>query len=236
MERDGVLRALRVDAGRVVRTVNVQRHHVQRHDRHDDERQQVVQREEAVERRVVDGEAAPQPGDDRFADDRDGREQVGDDGGAPEAHLAPRQHVTHEGRRHHQQEDDHAQDPQQFARRLVGAVVHAAEDMDVDGDEEERRAVHVQVADQPALRHVTVDALDGVEGHQHVRRVVGREHDAGGDHEDQHHRGDRAEGPEIVEIPWRRERVIFLLDIREDRQAVIDPGDHLVIEDRRRAV
>jgi hypothetical protein len=65
---------------------------------------------------------------------------------------------------------------------------------------------------------------------------VHREHDAGGDLEDQHDREDAAEGPEVVEVPRRRERVIFLLDIREDRQAVIDPRDHLVVEDRRRAV
>ena len=166
MERHGVLRTLGVDAERVVRAVDVQRHDMQRHHADDDERQQVVQREEAVERRVVDREAAPQPGHDRLADHRDGREQVGDDGGAPEAHLAPRQHVAHERGRHHQQQDDDAQDPQQLARRLVGAVVHAAEDVDVDGDEEERRAVHVQVAHQPALRHVAHDALDRVEGHQ----------------------------------------------------------------------
>jgi hypothetical protein len=108
--------------------------------------------------------------------------------------------------------------------------------VDVDGDEEERGAVHVQVADQPALRHVAVDALDRVEGHQHMRGVVGREHDARGDHQHQHHRRDRAEIPEVVEIPGRREGVILLLEIREDRQAVIDPGDHLVVEDRRRAV
>jgi hypothetical protein len=85
-------------------------------------------------------------------------------------------------------------------------------------------------------KNVAHDALDRVKGHRHVRRVVGRQHHAGGDHEDQHHRGDRAEIPEVVEIPRRREVVILLLHIGEDRQAVIDPGDHLVVEDRRRAV
>ena len=50
-ERDGVLRPLDVDAERVVGLRGVQRHQMQEHQREDDERQQVVQREEAVQRR-----------------------------------------------------------------------------------------------------------------------------------------------------------------------------------------
>ena len=99
----------------------------------------------------------------------------------PEAHLAPGQHVAHEGGRHHQQVDDDAEDPQHLARRLVGAVVEAAEDVDVDGDEEHRGAVGVQVAQQPAVVHVAHDVLDRVEGHVDLRRVVHRQHDAGDD-------------------------------------------------------
>ena len=69
----------------------------------------------------------------------------------------------------------HAEDPEDLARRLVGAVVEAAEDVDVDGDEEHRGAVGVQVAQQPAVIHVAHDVLDGVEGQRGVRRVVHRQ-------------------------------------------------------------
>ncbi len=52
MERDRVLLGLRVDARRVVVAGGVERPHVQQNDAEDHERQQVVQREEAVQRRV----------------------------------------------------------------------------------------------------------------------------------------------------------------------------------------
>src|SRR3546814_1856401 len=76
MERDGFLRSLGVDAERVVRSVRVQRQDVDDDHADDDERQQVVQREEAVQRRIVDREAAPQPRHDRLADQRNRGEQV----------------------------------------------------------------------------------------------------------------------------------------------------------------
>ncbi len=135
----------------------------------DHERQQIVQREEAVQRRVVDRRAAAQPDQDRLADQRDGPDQVGDDLGAPVGHLAPRQDVAQEGRGDHQEEDHAAQDPDHLARRLVGAVVEAAQHVDVDGHEEHRRAVGVDVADQPAAVDVAHDALDRGEGHRRVR-------------------------------------------------------------------
>src|SRR5205085_9354296 len=43
------------------------------------------------------------------------------------------------------------------------------------------------------------DALDRGEGELGVGLVVHRQHDAGDDHQHQHHRGDRAEVPEIVD-------------------------------------
>ena len=67
MERHGVLRALHVDAERIVVARHVQRPDVQADDAGDHEGQQIVQREEAVQRRVADREAAPQPGRDRRA-------------------------------------------------------------------------------------------------------------------------------------------------------------------------
>ncbi|MOA32520.1 hypothetical protein D3C78_1537460 [compost metagenome] len=128
------------DADRVVLTGGVQGPEVQHHAAGDDERQQVVQREEAVQRGVVDRRAAAQPDQDRLADDRNGADQVGDDLSAPEGHLAPGQDVAQEGGGDHQEEDDAADDPDHFARRLVGAVVEAAQHVQVDDDEEHRCA------------------------------------------------------------------------------------------------
>ena len=195
---------------------------------HDDagnhERQQIVQRKEAVERRIVDGEAAEQQLLDPVADQRNGAEEAGDDGGAPEAHLAPGQHIAHEAGRHHQEVDDAAEDPQQLARRLVGAVIEAAEDVDVDGDEEERGAVGMHVAQQPARIHVAHDLLDRIEGEIGVGRIVHGQHDAGQDLRHQHDRQDAAEGPGIVQVARHRIGDEAVIDQARQRHAGVEPA------------
>ncbi len=169
------------------------------------EGQQIMQAEEAVERRVIDAESAPQPGDDGFTDERNGGEQVGDDGRTPVGHLPPGQHVAHESGRHHQQQENHADDPQQLARILVRTVVEPAKDVDIDHDEEHRGAVLVDVAQHPPVVHVAHDPLHAVEGELGVRGVVHREKDAGRDHDREIDHGQRAEIPEIIEVPGSRE-------------------------------
>ncbi len=165
-----------------------------------------------------------------LADQGDRREQVGDDGGTPEAHLAPGQHIAHEGGGHHQNEDDDAEQPQQLARRLVGAVIEPAEDVQIDDDEEHRRPVHVQIADQPAVIHVAHDVLDGIEGHGGFRRVVHGQHDAGDDHHHQHEAGQRAEAPHVVQVARRRVLVQLVIEIAEHRQPMVDPADDRILE------
>ena len=119
MERDDILFTLGVDTDRVVRSMYVQRPDMHHHDTDDHERHQVMQAEEAGQGRVIDRKTAPEQRHDIVTNQWNGREQVGDNGRAPEAHLAPRQHVAHECGRHHQQHDDNAQDPQNLARRFV---------------------------------------------------------------------------------------------------------------------
>ena len=105
MEGEGVLRPLHVDAERVVVARHVQRPDVQPDHAGDDERQEIVQREEAVQRGVADRETAPQPGGNRRAQMRNDlvqrAEQRGDDCGAPERHLPPGQHIAEERGAHH---------------------------------------------------------------------------------------------------------------------------------------
>ncbi len=182
-----------------------------------------MQRVEAVQRRIADRVAAPQPGHDRFAHHGDRREQVGDDGRRPEAHLAPGQHVAHEAGHDHEQQQDHAKDPQHLARLLVGAVVHAAEHMDVGRQEEHRGAVGVHVAQQPAVVHVAHDAFDRVEGEVDMRRVVHRQHDAGDDLHAQHEGEDAAEGPPVIQIARSRIGDERRIDEPGDRQPALQP-------------
>ncbi len=89
VERHRVLLSLHVDAERVVVARNVQRPNVKADDTENDEGDQVVQREEALQRRVVDAKAAPKPFGNAVADHRDGAENVGDDGRAPRSSSGP---------------------------------------------------------------------------------------------------------------------------------------------------
>src|SRR3546814_11678186 len=68
--------------------------------------------EETVQRCIAGCETTKQPGLDRLTHDRNSTEKTGNHLGAPEAHLTPGKHLTHEGRSHHEQEDNQAKQPQ----------------------------------------------------------------------------------------------------------------------------
>ena len=115
---------------------DVRRHQAEQHQRHGDD----VEAEEAVQGRVADDIVAADQQRQVRADEGHGREQVDDHLRAPVAHLAPGQQVAHEGLGHQAQEDPAAEQPDQLARLPVRAVDQAAEHVQVDDDEERRRA------------------------------------------------------------------------------------------------
>ncbi len=78
-----------------------------------------MQRVESIECGIANPKPAQQPGDNTVTNDWDSREQIGNHGGTPEAHLAPGQGVAKEGSRHHQNENEDTHHPKQFSRRLV---------------------------------------------------------------------------------------------------------------------
>ena len=142
---------------------------------------------------------------------------------AQKAHLAPGQHVAHEAGRHHQQEQNDAEDPQHLARLLVGAVIHATGDVGVNGGKEERRAVGMQVAQQPAVIDVAHDRFDGDEGEIDMRRVMHRQHDAGDDLHAEHEGQNAAERPPIVQVARGRIGDEGGVDEAHDRQPPLEP-------------
>ena len=157
-----------------------------------------------------------------------GREQVDDHLRAPVAHLAPRQQVAHEGLGHQAQEDAAAEQPDQLARLAVAAVDHAAEHVQVDDDEERRRAGGVHVAHQPAPGHVAHDVLDRLERLGGVGLVVHRQEDAGEDLHHQHQQRERAEDVPEVEVLRRVVlRHVLLVELGQ-REAVVDPVQQLL--------
>src|SRR5208283_5486575 len=139
--------------------------------RNNDEGQEIVQRIEAVQRRIADGKAAPQKRYDSRPDDRNCREQVGDDRGGPIAHLSPRQDISHKSRGDQQQQDDDPENPEQLARGLVRSVIKAAEQMDIDDSEKHRPAVHMDIANEPAIVHIAHYSLNRIKSEIGTRRV-----------------------------------------------------------------
>ena len=155
---------LDLDAVRIVRPDLAQRDQVQQDQQRDDERQRDdVQREEARQRRIADAVVAANPFHQVRTDAGNGAEQVDDHLRAPVRHVAVGQHVAHERFGHEREVDEHADDPQQLARRLVAAVQERARHVQVDDDEEERRADRVHVLQQPAIGHFTAQVFDRVE-------------------------------------------------------------------------
>ena len=223
MEGQGVLGALHIDAQGVIVARHMQRPDMQADNAGDDEGQQIVQREEAVQGGFAHREVAPQPGGDGLANHWHGTEHVGDDRGAPEGHLAPGQHVAEEGGGGHQQIDQHADDPDQLARRLVGAVIEAAEHVDIDGQEEHGRAVGVNIADQPAVIDVAHDGFNRVEGQVSTGNVMHCQHDAGDDLDRQAESEDAAEDVPDVQVTRRREGAYRVVHQTRQRQTRIDP-------------
>ena len=225
-EGKGVLTGFHFNAGGIALARHMQCPYVQDNNANQHEWQQIVQREEALQGGVVHRETAPQPCHNGFAEEWYGREQVGDDFRAPEAHLAPRQHIAHEAGCHHDKENRHAKHPQDFAGCLVGPVIHAARDVDIDCDEEERCANGMPLLQDVAVIHVAADVFDRIECHVDVRRVVHDQHDAGDDLRDHHDHQDTAERVPVVQVA--RHRVADKTVIHKPRQwqPVIDPFHH----------
>ena len=110
-----------------------------------------------------------------------------------------------------------------LARLLVGAVIHAAGDVGVNGGKEERSAVGMQVAQQPAVIDVAHDRFDGDEGEIDMRRVMHRQHDAGDDLHAQHEGQNAAERPPVVQVARGRISDEGRINQAHDRQPPLHP-------------
>lgn len=168
------------------------------------EGQQVVQAEEAVEGGVVHAEPSPQPGHNRTAHHRNGTRQAGNHGSSPQGHLPPRQHIPNEGSQDHDQKQDHTQQPHTFTRLGVAAVEQAPEQVGVNHYKKERGAVGVQVSKQPTMRHVPHQVLDTGESQVHMCRVVHSQEDPGQDLGNQTQACEHSPVPIPRQVCWRR--------------------------------
>ncbi len=138
-------------------------------------------------------------------------------------HLAPRQHIAEEGGGHHQKVDDTAKDPQHFAWRLVGAVIEPAEHVNIDGKEEHRRAIGVNVAEQPAIRHIAHDTLNRRKRAVDTGLIVHGQDDTGQNLNHETDGKDAAESVPVVQILRGREIDRRVLGKPDQRQTRIKP-------------
>ena len=230
MERQSILRPLRINTKRIVRSGHVERPNVQHHHGKNYKRQHKVQREKARQRRVINRIPAEQQRLDPLTHKRNCGKESCDNRRTPKAHLPPWQHITKESRRHHQKENHNTQNPQQLARTLIRTVIHPAEHMDVDGNKEERCAVHVNIADQPATIHIAHNPLDAIKRQLRIRRIMHRQKQTRDNHRHQHEQGNRTEIPEIVEVFRRRKNAVFLHQHCKNRHTGVDPLHHRIIK------
>src|SRR5690606_33899953 len=208
MERDAVERdavfifqLLDLDTVGVVRANLVQGNDVQHNQtQQDDRHSNHVQREETVQGDTGDQVVTTHPLGQVRTNEGNRTEQRDDDLGTPVGHLAPGQQVAHEGFRHQRQVDQHAEGPHQLAGLAVGTVHDAAQHVQVDHHEEGRGAGGVQVAQQPAVFHITHDVFNGGKGARAGRLVAHGQPDTGDDLVDQDQQRERAEEVEEVEV------------------------------------
>src|SRR5215471_12831893 len=103
--------------------------------------------------------------------------------------------------------------------------------MDVDKSKEHRRADHVNIAYKPTVVDIAHDPFDRIKGKVLFRRVKHRQKYAAHDHDHEHDAGERSEFPPITEIAWCRIIDEFAVEVRENRQAVINPTDDWIAGD-----
>src|SRR5215471_16002157 len=106
-----------------------------------------------------------------------------------------------------------------------GALVKTSKNMDIDKSKEHRRADHVNVAYKPTIVDIAHDPLDRIKGEVLFGRVKHRQKYTAHVHDHEHDAGERSEVPPIAEITWCRTIGEFAVDVRENRQAVINPAD-----------
>jgi hypothetical protein len=114
--------------------------------------------------------------------------------------------VAHERCGHHREVDQHADDPGNLARGLVGTVVEAAEYMGINRKKEQGGTIHVGVAQHVTAIHVAHDMLDRGESQVSVRRIMHHQHDAGCNLQNEAERQHNTPDPHPVQVLWSGDR------------------------------
>ena len=152
-----------------------------------------VEREEARERVAGDDGAAEHETDEWAADERHAADDGGADAEAPVGVLIEAQNLAGEGHAEGQQQKEDADDPGEFAGKLVGAEEEDLRHVDEHDGDHEVRSPAVHGAQKPAEPDVVVEELEAVPGVAGGGRVDEREQDAGHDLKNENDGGGAAE-------------------------------------------
>jgi hypothetical protein len=192
--------------------------------------QQHVQRVEDRERVGSDlGAALQEPSKER-PDEGAGAVQVDADDGRPVGGLVPGEQVPGEALQHPEDQEQHADDPVQLARVLVGAEEEDPRHVEEHQDDEDAGAPLVHAADEPPERDVVRDPLDRLVCRIRMRFVVKGEDDACSRLDEERRQRRRAEGMPPARVP-RNVAEEEVLDPADDPRALFEPverdGDEL---------
>ena len=178
---------------------------------------------EPQERVLADLEAAQQQAVDRRVEQRRVAAHVRADRDRPERDLVPRQQVAGEAEHDRAEEQDHADDPVELTRRLVGPVVEDPHHVQEDEEHHQVGGPPVDVPGQKPERDRALDVQDvrvGLVGRRHVE-------------EHQVHAGDRQHEEEEERQAAQAERIGELHGVLADAHRVDVQED--VVHDRVRA-
>ncbi len=117
--------------------------------------------------------------------------------------MPPGQHIPQEGFGHQGQVDRHAEQPDQFAGRLVRTIEQTAKHMQVDNDKKRRRAGGMHIAQDIAKIDVAHDVLDRSKGALRRGLVTHSQPDASEQLVNQHQQGEHPKKVPEVEILGR---------------------------------
>lgn len=187
----------RVDSERVGGAILMEGSNVEDGQSGNDKGKQVVKAVAAVERRIVNGETAPDETEELLSDERNDGDKIGDDGESPERHLSVGEYVANEGGNNHDQENEDATNPDEFAGLVGAGIVQSTEYVKVNNDEKQGGAVGMAVSKNHARRHILHDTHNGIKSHVGMTDVVHGEEDTGDDLTDKH---DTGQGAKIVRV------------------------------------
>ena len=185
-----------------------------------------VDRVEAWQRVAVDRGASLQELRDERAEERRRRVDVDADRRRPVRRLVPRQQVAGEALGETQHEQEHADEPVQLPRVLVGAEEEDAPHVQEHQDDEARGAPAVHAAHEPAGPEIVGDVLDRGVGLVGGRLVVHRQDHAGRRLDDEGGQRRRAERLEPVDV-GRDVAEEEVADRADDARPLLEPVDRI---------